>query len=358
MRSIALLLVLLCAPVSLRAQQAPRLDVRMVTDEAEAVLHILDGLRHGTAPDSADWHRLFASEGYVRLKARQAAMGRAFDDADFQAFVLSDTLLLRREALRATLQTWVAVDPGAAARRAFGYLPQGTTIRARVYPSIKPHENSFVFEPRENPAIFLFLNPEVSAAELENTLAHELHHIGFAGACAEPDSTLPRGLRDAMDWMGGFGEGIAMLAAADGPDIDPHATSGAEERAVWQRDLANAPEDMRRMEAFFTDLMNGRLDEEEAYRRGFEFVVSEGVPQGAFYTVGWLMASTVERELGRARLVVGLCDGRRLLMDYDEAARRAAERGAAPLPLWSSAFLQRIAAGGDGGADGTDGSIR
>lgn len=341
--SIALCVLLTACSGSVPSAADPRLDVRFVTDEPEAVLAILDARAAGRVPSTDDWSRLFESEGYRRLQAREASLGRGFSDSSFRAFVESDSLLLRREALSRTLEAWKRLDPEGAAARAFDYLPPGSRVQARIYPSIKPRENSFVFEPRENPAIFLFLDPAVTPAKLENILAHELHHIGIAGACpSEPNSDLPPGLREAVDWMGGFAEGIAVLAAAGGSAVHPHASSDSAERAVWDRDIGQAATDVQRLEGFFTDLMDRRLTEEEALRIGFTFVNTGEVPQGAFYTVGWLMAATVERELGGDRLVDGLCDSRRLILDYEEAAERIEATRGMTGPRWSAGFVARL----------------
>ena len=51
-----------------------------------------------------------------------------------------------------------------------------------------------------------------------------------------------------------MGEGFAMLAAAGGPDIHPHAVSDAKERARWDHDLANFNEDLKKVESFFSML--------------------------------------------------------------------------------------------------------
>ncbi len=312
--------------------QHPRLDVRLVTDEADAVLALLDRRVGGDSIRAADWAALFATEGYRRLQQRERAMQRAFDDSAFQRFVLSAELLARRDSLRAALEAWSAVDPTSAARRAFAYLPDRASIRVRVYPSIKPATNTFVFEPRTNPAIFFYLDPAITAAAFENTLAHEFHHIGMSSACAaEPEAQdeLDTNVRTAVQWMSAFGEGRAVLAAAGGPDVHPHAASSATERAVWERDFALVETDMRRLEAFFLDIAAGRLaDEEEQRRSGMRFFATDDVPQGAFYTVGYLMARTVEAELGRDRLVGSLCDAPGFLADYQRAARRQNERGA------------------------------
>ena len=130
----------------------------------------------------------------------------------------------------------------------------------------------------------------------------------------------------------------AVLAAAGSPDLHPHATSDAEERAGWDRDVANVRRDLERLEAFFTALLDGKLDEKARNEQGMAFVSKEDVPQGAFYTVGWTMAAEVERRLGRERVVASLCDPVLFLTDYNQATAKT------PLPRWSDALLERLRA--------------
>ena len=312
-------------------------DLTIVTDEAEAALAILE-LRAADKPVPPDaWSRLFETEGYRRLKARETAMGREFEDSSFRAFLVSDSLLRRAPALRRTLLQWKAARLDEAARRALAYLPAGTPIRARVYLLIKPKTNSFVFEANTAPAIMLYLDPTRTRAQLENTVAHELHHIGYAAAChSTPDAPADSTVSTAREWLGAFGEGVAMLAAAGGPDVHPHATSPVEDRARWDRDVANAPEDLRRVEGFLLDVLDRRIvDPDSIGRAGMAFF---GV-QGPWYTVGWLMAATVERNSGRAALVGLLCDPVKLLASYNAAAGRDQR---ARLPLWSDTLLARL----------------
>lgn len=66
----------------------PALDVRFVTDEAEAVLAILGKRGKGEAVTDEDWRRLFTSEGYTRLAKRASSMGHPLQEEDFKAFVL------------------------------------------------------------------------------------------------------------------------------------------------------------------------------------------------------------------------------------------------------------------------------
>jgi len=325
------------------ARSDGRVDVKLVADEAEAVLAILARRRAGHAVVDADWQRLFASEGYVRLKSREAAMQRAFDDASFREFVLSDDLAARAADLEAALARWKRIDPASAARRALAYLPSDARVRATIYPSIKPRDNSFVFEVKTNPAIFLYLDPAVTAEKFENTLAHELHHIGFGTCCPSQDAMaaiekLPEGARNALDWVAAFGEGLAMLAAAGGPDVHPHATSPEEDRTRWDADVDRFDENLRTVERFLLDVANGRIDEAKARETGFSFY---GI-QGPWYTVGWRMAATIEKTFGRKRLIACMRDSRLLLATYDEAARRHNAKSAKPLALWSPELLDAL----------------
>ena len=99
---------------------------------------------------------------------------------------------------------------------------------------------------------------------------------------------------------------------------------------------------MERLERFFLDLVAGEMTEAQATERGFLFIVDEGVPQGAFYTVGWHMAALVERELGRERVVAGVCDAASLLADYNRAASAVEARTGRPVPRWSEGLLEAI----------------
>jgi hypothetical protein len=330
--SLALLVAVpACAP-----ETAGRIEVRVDGAEAHAVLSLLEQRAGGAAPTAEAWTALWRTAGYTRLEQRERSLGRAFDTTAFRAFVLSDSLLARRAALAQTLAAWESADARAAATRAFAYLPPGARIRATIYPVIKPASNSFVFEVNTNPAIFLYIDPTVSAAKFENTLAHELHHVGFAGACPEA-APMDSVRAQAVGWLSAFGEGVAMLAAAGGPDIHPHAVSEPDERARWDRDMQNLDADMATLETFFTDVLDGRLQGHALTERGMSFF---GV-QGPWYTLGYAMASAIERSAGRARLVATLCDMPALLRAYNAAALSLTEHGER-LPRWSDGLLDRL----------------
>ena len=320
-------------------------EVRLVLDEAEAVIDLLESRRRGDDLTDADWRSLTASEGYRRLKRRQESFDATGFDDDFRAFVRSDEALEELDALRGALETWRSLDIHGAAERASAYLPRAAHIRASIYPVIKRSTNSFVFELDSDPAIFVHIDPERPIEELENVLAHELHHVGSA-ACPPPSGidTLPAPAKRAVEWLSGLGEGLAVLAAAGGPDVHPHASSGARAWSVWERDVANFNRDVGRIEAFFTKLMAGDLAASEQREALFALINTDEVPQGPFYTVGWKMAALVERVRGPDVVVDAVCDPRLLLSAYNEIAASLSLPDGDSLALWSPEFLDAIGA--------------
>ena len=332
-------LIVLIAFGSVSAQ----VNVRLVTDEADAVLSVLAKRRANQSINEADWQRVFQSEGYVRLKKRETSMQRSFEDADFKTFVLSDALAQRAQALEETLARWKKADVNRAGALALAYLPKDAQVRAKIYPVIKPRDNTFVFEVKEDPAIFLYLDPLKSREQFENTLAHELHHIGYGGSCpskstSEEIKKLPLNAQIALKVIGAFGEGFAMLAAAGGPDVHPHAVSNADERARWDKDMANFDDDLKRLEQFFLEIIGGKQTEEQIQKTAFSFF---GI-QGPWYTVGWKMSVTIEKEFGRARLIESFCDQRKLLATYNEAAAKYNRTSAKPISLWSNTLIDAL----------------
>ncbi len=328
------------AVCSARPASALRVNVKVVTDEADAVLAILARKKAQQTIMDADWQRLFASEGYVRLKKREAAMRRSFEDTDFKAFVLSDSLAERAPALAETLAKWKSANAIRSANLALAYLPKQARIRAKIYPVIKPRENSFVFELNTDPAIFLFLDPTLSKEKFENYLAHELHHVGYGTACPtkrakEGIAKQPQKVQTVIKYLGAFGEGFAMLAAAGGPKVHPHAFSSAVDRARWDRDVANFDNDLKMVEKFFLDVLADRLSETQ---------ISEAVStffgeQGAWYTVGWKMCVLIEKTFGRRTLIEVMCDQRKLLPTYNRAAVVFNRKARNPLPLWTQSLI-------------------
>lgn len=342
-RTIHLIAVICLAYVAVPAQSSA-VTVRLVNDEAEAVLAILAKRKANQPIVEADWQRVFQSEGYVRLKQREHSMQRSFEDYDFKSFALSDQLLERAQALQETLNKWKDADVTRAAQLALAYLPKDARIKARIYPVIKPRENTFVFDLEKDPAIFFYIDPKMSREKFENTLAHELHHIGYATSCpskqvADEISKLPSHVQSTLTWIGAFGEGFAMLAAAGGPDVHPHAVSNPEERSRWDKDVANFNVDLKLIEKFLLDVIEKRLTGDDIRKKAMSFF---GSTQGGWYTVGWKMLVLIEKTYGREKLIECMCDRRKLLSTYNDAARKHNRDSRATLPLWSESLITSL----------------
>jgi hypothetical protein len=339
--------VLLALVANAFPQATGRIQLQINSSEAEAVLAILDKQTSGKPVAAADWQHLFATEPYQRLKTREASMHRDFTDDDFRQFVQSPQLAQRAAELQRTLDAWKKADLSAAARRVLPYLPDNAVIHAKVFPVIKPKTNSFVYDLSTDPTIFLYLDPAISAAKFENTVAHEMHHIGFASIEKQTQAllaNLPPNVKPAAEWMGAFGEGFAMLAAAGGPDVDPHAASSPDERARWARDMANYNPDLRTLDQFFLDIIHGKFkSKDEIDDKAFTFFGA----QGPWYTVGYKMAVTIEEQYGRATLIECMVDPRKLLITYNQAAasfheKTTAQKSPERLALFSPELIKAI----------------
>lgn len=313
----------------------PQDEWKLDTEQADFVLALLENGHAGTASEREAWKRLLGSKGYVRLKEREAAIGHPFTDEDFRAFIADPSLARRAAQLQRTLADWRSADLSSAAARARAYLPTGTSLQATIYPVIKPRDNSFVFDLDKDPAIFLYVDPDQSTAAFANVVAHELHHIGLNAACRDqPDRGVNPQVAAMLPWFGAFGEGIAMLAAAGSPDAHPHASSPPEDRARWDADIANYDANFDDLVDFFTEVLEGRLTGPALRERAAGYY---GV-QGPWYTVGWRMATLIERKKGRAALIGSLCDPRSFLTLYNEAALDEDFE----LPLWPQSIIDAL----------------
>ena len=337
------LFVLLALALTMPLAAQERAHIVMDASEADLVLAIVAKHAAGEPVTEADWQKLFATEPYVRLKKRETGLRREFTDDDFKSFVLSADVARNAAELRSTLEAWGNADLQAAAQRALAYLPPQARIRAKVYPVIKPRTNTFVFEVATDPAVFLSLDPKVSPAELENTVAHEFHHIGYSSLGHAYDKEVvqkaPENVSPVLNWMGAFGEGLAVLAAAGSPDVHPMAVFKEEEHSQWDRDMNEFNGNLRQVEQFFLDVLQGRLKDEQAINQAaFQFFGQ----RGPWYTVGYRMGALIEKRYGRQTLLDCMRDPRQLLARYNQAAAEENKRSKEKQALWSPELLKAI----------------
>ena len=333
-RHIAVLSLLLMPAAGFSAQVELSID----SSEAELALKII---RAQTATPEA-WQALLATAPYRQLKAREESMGRPFTDETFRTFLLSPEARDKEPVWEKALAEMKKTEIAAIGNQVLEWLPEGATIHARVFPEIKPAHNSFVWSAKGNDtAIFLYLDQRTTA-QFENTVAHECHHIGLQSLEPRQDeitASLPANLARMVKWMGGFGEGEAMLAAAGSPTRHPHYEDDANTRARWDGDLMHFNSDVPAFEKFFTEILEGTFpDDASIMKRAAPFW---GNAQGAWYTVGYEMAVLVETRYGRPQLLKCMIDPRLLLILYNQIALDARASGST-LAAWSPEFLKRL----------------
>lgn len=316
-----------------------RVNLKWSGEQAEAVISILAKKQAGAGIAQEDWRRLFDTVPYINLKDRECAMGVGFSDDEFKQFVLLPEVAQRAAEFERTLTEFKKIDLARLAGRVLEYLPVEARISAKIFLVIKPKINSFVYDSTDGPAVFIYVDPRMTGLQFENLVAHELHHIGLfdVGSKHWKYTDLLPHVRSAVNWMGAFGEGLAMLAAAGGPDIHPHLVSQPADRARWDRDMANFNSDMKCLDKFFRDIVEHRLVGNDIDTAGYAFY---GV-QGPWYTVGWKMAAVVEGHYGRETLIKSMLDSRLLLVRYNDAIRQA-NGDASAQPLWSSSLISEI----------------
>lgn len=321
---------------------SPETDIAVDATESLLTLAVARRLAAGEKLDEEAWLEIYETTAFRRLVEREQSLGRSFTRDGFARWVEDELTGADLEALAKTLEAWKATDFERLAEGIRPYLPADAPIRATVYVVLKPRDNSFVFDLGGDPAIFVYLDPKKSRGEFTNMVLHELHHIGFGTGCPPPEVVAeldgdPSPRRDALRWLGAFGEGLAMLAAAGGPDVHPHATSPQEDRARWDGDVARVREDQALLGTFFSEVLDGTLTGDVQAQRAFSFY---GV-QGPWYTVGWVMAAHVERTLGRRVLVQAFCDPHRILDVVNESVQ-ASPPDAAPLDAWPAELVSAL----------------
>lgn len=330
--------------VACRLATAQETHIRAVYDEADAALAIMDSLNSGEPVTDGQWSTLWKSEGYTRLLERQVSIGQEEGFGDkLAAWLQAPENYERATVLRDAVDGYRHFEASAAGSRAGAYLPEGVVLEASFYPVIKHTTNTFVFDLQGDPAIFVYVNPENSPVFVESLLTHELHHIGLAQC---PEIVDYENLTDDQQWVTGmltmFGEGLAVLATAGGPNTHPHFYSTPDEWAIWERDVINVASDLARVESFFKSVIDGTLPKEKRRQTLFKFIVTPEVPQGPAYTLGWKMASLVERRFGRNALLETMCDPRALLKLYNEAVKETLAAGTPNLPVWSDEFIRAL----------------
>ena len=137
--ALAMVAVVAFFEASLPAQEAGEgaISLRIVTDQPEAALDILDKRARGESIAEADWQRHRDTEGYQRLKKRSESFGATEFDAEFESYLgQSPEVLERRDDLRKTVEDWSSLALDEVGLLALAYLPEGAMLAEAGGPDI------------------------------------------------------------------------------------------------------------------------------------------------------------------------------------------------------------------------------
>src|SRR5262249_56183516 len=102
-----------------------------------------------------------------------------------------------------------------------------------------------------------------------------------------------------------------VLDGAGGRDVPPDQYEAVDVRQNWARGMQAFNQDLRTLNQFFLDVAQAKLTEGAANQKAMSFF---GDIQGPWYTVGYKMASIVEKRFGRAALIQCMLDRPFLLL--------------------------------------------
>jgi len=310
-------------------------------DEVEASLTLLEKGFDQTL-QTGDWIRLFETRGYRLLKKRELNMGNAFNDEDFQIFIKSLINTKTVGSYQLTFERFQAIDLNGIQQKVMAYLPKHATFNTTIIPIIKSQKNSFVHQMEGESCLFIYLAPACLKAKLENTLIHELHHIGL-DSVYDPSkySGLETKTQKLIEWTNAFGEGFAMLAAAGGPQNHP-VPFDEQNRRVWNENSRHVEIDFEKIQCFLIHILEGQFEDEQALiAKGMELMMNNG-GQGSWYTVGWKISIIIEEIFGRQTLIDCMEDLRKLYIHYNKGVKVYNSKYGLSLPSWHDKIINRV----------------
>lgn len=287
-----------------------------------------------------DWDNLFASESYKILVERNKMLKINLTDTDFKDCVMK---LLSEENLQRyknVLQTVKSIDLQACAGRALKYLPVNATIFTTVHLVVLPQPNYFIYCTKTTSAVFISLSVGLPLDDIENILVHELHHIGFLSIELQNNyySGFATSHMYALRLLGYFREGIALLAAAGSAHNHPIPSSNPDLRLLWDNSINDSINAHKKIEDIFNEIFKGNITHEELDAKSLSFCHI----LGPWYTLGWLMAVTVECQFGINKLNECMQDLRLLLLYYNYAVELNSVHFNSKYPLWSTDLLKHL----------------
>ncbi len=318
------------------------MGIKFIFDQLEAVLQILEKQNNNISITNTDWEDLFTSKGYKWLVKRENDMGNKFSKNDFKSFLHNKNQVNSYENFKKSRKLLKDLELNKLLSITKKYLPKGAKFDTTIIPVIKPQDNSFVHEINDELVLFIYLEPGISRAKLENKLIHELHHVGFDDIYSpEKYNYLLQQAQQVIEWTNAFGEGFAMLAAAGGPNNHPNYFDEELEQK-WDSNIERFNEDFDLIEEFFVKILKKEFfNEKELYKRGYELMMNNG-GQGSWYTVGWKIAVVVEKINGKEVLLDCMLDLTKLYPIYNKAVKKYNKKFNENLKSWSDIIINSL----------------
>lgn len=208
------------------------------------------------------------------------------------------------------------------------YLPTGAVLEADFYFVLFGHSTAFSVG-KENGYDFLQLPKKadgtIDIRELTTTFAHELHHTGF-------DYLMKKNMKDVKNEEKFFLLGI--LAAEGMPTyfidqpwkhLEEYKTR---ENSLYHEVAADWEKHSQRLQQLYKEAekdirlnLEGKLGQKEVMEKWMSGY------KGAGYVLGADMIGVIDKYLGRKAALDVALDYRRLLIIYNQAARKAAQKG-------------------------------
>lgn len=244
---------------------------------------------------------------------------------------LWQTALENTDRLKKDLETLKKIDFNRQAiQRAAEFLPPEAVLTADFYFVLFGHSTAFSVG-KENGFDFLQLSRtkdgKIEVNELTEIFAHEMHHTGFAYL---QNKNLEHVVENDENIS------LAGVLAAEGmptyfidqpwKHLDEYKSKKGsiypQVAADWERHTARLKELYREAETGIKRNLEGKIDLNEMMK---QWIASDA--KGAAYVLGADMMSVIDTYLGREAVLDLARDCRKLLVVYNRAAKKAAEKG-------------------------------
>ena len=137
-----------------------------------------------------------------------------------------------------------------------------------------------------------------------------------------------------------YGQNRHYVPASEPPTRWEYATLSFHiVRETWAWNMSQVAGHFEVIDALIQDVASGRVTSPDSVMaRAVTFFGD----QGPWYTVGWVMGSTIEKALGRDQLVTRLCDPAALIRVYQKIIAERDQSG----PKWSPVAVAWLSKGG------------